>query len=144
MMLNAGFIVRLAPRANRSPADGGAGEAGEPALEQRSGLVRTDDGWALARRKIAVHGIVAELRQKTEAAPLGGRPRYGGIRVVEVAEHARVRRAGEHAGGLPIFGRQQLVVDAIDAQRALLHRVRCVVELARTVWTGPGAQVAAH
>src|SRR5207253_468204 len=39
--------------------------------------------------------------------------------------------------------RQILVVDPVDAQRAFLHHSAVLVELARAVRTGPGAQFAA-
>src|SRR5439155_20895577 len=39
--------------------------------------------------------------------------------------------------------RQILIVDAVDAQRAFLHHAAVLVELARTVRAGPGAQFAA-
>src|SRR4030095_4895154 len=43
----------------------------------------------------------------------------------------------------PVGGIQRLVVDAIDAQRALLHRAALLAELARAVRARPRAQLAA-
>src|SRR5208282_1564761 len=64
--------------------------------------------------------------------------------VVEIAEQPRPRRAGEHACRLPVLRCPHLVVDAIDAERALFHRPRYRIELARAVRARPCAQVAAH
>ena len=62
---------------------------------------------------------------------------------MDVAEEARVGRAGHHARGLALRLGQRLVVDAVDAQRALLHHLLLLVELAHAVRTGPRAVLAA-
>src|SRR5262245_33953004 len=56
---------------------------------------------------------------------------------------ARAGWTGAHAGGHAILLNQLLVVDAVNAQRALLHHADAVVVLARAVRAGPGAQLAA-
>src|ERR1041384_8778236 len=42
-----------------------------------------------------------------------------------------------------VLRREALVVDAVDAQRALLHGAVVVVVFARAIRTGPGAELAA-
>src|SRR5690606_633653 len=51
--------------------------------------------------------------------------------------------AGLHAGRLPLRFRDVLVVDAVHAQRALLHHALDRVVLAGAVGAGPTAQLAA-
>src|ERR1700687_3794429 len=87
---------------------------------------------------------VSQLGHQAEAAALGSQARYFRCRIVEVAEEPGMRGTGEHARRLALLGRQQHVVDAIDAKRALLHRTRRGVELARTVGTRPRAKIAPH
>ena len=53
-------------------------------------------------------------------------------------------RACEDARGLSLVFGQPLVVDAIDAKRALFHRARALIELARAVGARPRTEVAAH
>jgi hypothetical protein len=55
---------------------------------------------------------------------------------------ARRNRARGNTGRHTIFGREALIVDAVDAQRALLHDAGVFVELAGAVGTGPGAELA--
>ena len=62
---------------------------------------------------------------------------------MDVAEQPRVRRAGQHARGLPVRFGQRLVVDAVDAQRALGHLLPLLVELAHAVRARPRAVLAA-
>jgi hypothetical protein len=45
---------------------------------------------------------------------------------------------------LPIFGRQVLVIDPVDAQRALLHDAFVRVELAGSIGARPRAEFAAN
>src|SRR5687768_7413390 len=52
-------------------------------------------------------------------------------------------RAGSDAGRHAVDLLEVLVVDAIDAQRAFLHHAGIVIELARPVRAGPGAELAA-
>src|SRR6185436_2514499 len=63
--------------------------------------------------------------------------------IAEIAEMARRGGAGGDAGRHALLGREGLVVDAVDAERALLHDAGILVELARAVGTGPRAQLAA-
>ena len=95
------------------------------------------------RRQVLVDRLVAELGQQVEAAALRHQLRDGAVRIAQVAEVARARRAGAHAGGNAVLRRRCLVIDAVDAQRALLHHAVAVVVLARAVRAGPGAQLAA-
>src|SRR5271165_2952244 len=121
MMLNAGFI-----RASAGPSapDHGACETRQPALEQRPRIILSQDRLRLPRRKIAVDRGVAKLGHQAEARALGGQARNIGVGIIEIAEQPRVRRTGEYAGRLPILRRQHHIVDAVDAQRALLHGTR--------------------
>src|SRR5215475_9965848 len=52
-------------------------------------------------------------------------------------------RTGGDAGRHAVFRCEGLVVDAVDAQRTLLHDAGIVVELARAVGAGPRAELAA-
>ncbi len=52
-------------------------------------------------------------------------------------------RAGADAGRHAIGGIEGLVVDAVDAERAFAHDADILVELARAVGAGPGAELAA-
>src|SRR5215813_12150851 len=56
---------------------------------------------------------------------------------------ARSDRAGRDASRHALFFLQVLVVDPIDAQRALLHHADIFIELARAVGARPGAELAA-
>src|SRR3546814_5224103 len=66
-----------------------------------------------------------------------------GLRIAEVAEVAGAGRAGRHAGRHAAAGVQVLVVDLVDAERALLHDADVGIVFARAVGAGPGAQLAA-
>ena len=55
----------------------------------------------------------------------------------------RLDRARHDAGRLAVLLGEMVVVDAVDAQRAFLHHAGIVVELARAIGAGPGAQLAA-
>src|SRR5262249_50869382 len=59
------------------------------------------------------------------------------------AEMSGVYRTDHHAGGLAVLGRQILIVDPVNAQRAFFHDPLVGVELAGAVGAGPGAQLAA-
>src|SRR6185295_14912166 len=61
--------------------------------------------------------------------------RAGAVR--DVAEHARARWAGGHAG------RFQALVQPVPAERALVHRARGLVEVASAVRAGLDAVLAA-
>ena len=52
-------------------------------------------------------GRVAQLRQQPEAAALGRQLETLGLRIIEVAEEPRMRRAREHARGLALLFRQR-------------------------------------
>jgi hypothetical protein len=56
---------------------------------------------------------------------------------------ARADRAGRDAGRHALALGQVLVVDTVNAERTLLHDAVVVVEFARSVRAGPGAQLAA-
>src|SRR5262245_8640971 len=104
----------------------------------------TDGRLARARRQVLVYGRVAQFRHEVIAATLGHESRYIRAGIAEVAEVAGMRWAGRDAGGHAIDLLEVLVVDAVDAQRAFLHRAGVVVILARAVWAGPGAELAAN
>src|SRR5688572_13286695 len=126
-----------------------AEKAVEPAL--RRGV---DDGFcngdvvvaaraARPRREIAVHRCVAEFGQQRQPAAFGhelGDLRFG---IAEVAEVARACRTHLHAGGLAFGLREILVVDAVDAERALLHDALDLAVFARAVRACPRTQLAA-
>src|SRR5882672_8778482 len=57
-------------------------------------------GFGLAPRQVMVGGPGFPFRNQRVAAALADRLRHLGLRVVHVAEQARVGRAGHHAGGL--------------------------------------------
>ena len=57
---------------------------------------------------------------------------------------ARACRAGADASGDAVHLGNVLVIDAVDAERALLHHASLGVELARAIGAGPGAEAAAH
>src|SRR3546814_1835071 len=63
--------------------------------------------------------------------------------IAEVAEVARPGRAGRHAGRHAAARLEVLVVDLVDAERALLHHADVGVILAGAIGTGPGAELAA-
>ena len=96
-----------------------------------------------ARGQILVHRLAAHLRHQVVAAALGHQLRHRAVRIAEIAEMPRLRRAGRDAGRHALLFRQVLVVDAVDAQRAFPHHALVLVELARAVGAGPGAQLAA-
>src|SRR5262249_45972810 len=58
-------------------------------------------------------------------------------------EMPRSGRAGADAGRHAVLRLERLVVDAVDAERALLHRAVFVIVFARAVGTGPRAELAA-
>src|SRR5262249_51367486 len=93
-------------------------------------------------REVFVDGLVAELRQQVEAAALDHKLGHGASRIGQVAEVARARGAGAHAGRHAVFLWKALVIDPVDAQRALLHDAVAVVILARAIGAGPRAQLA--
>src|SRR3546814_18189566 len=66
-----------------------------------------------------------------------------GLRIAEVAEVAGAGRAGRHAGRHAAAGVQVLVVDLVDAERALLHDAAVGIVFAGAVGAGPGAQLSA-
>src|SRR5690606_28648320 len=80
---------------------------------------------------------------QVDAAPFGDHYRNRRGRIAEVAEVAGIRRAGAYAGRYAVHLGDRLVVDAVDAQRALLHDARGDIHLAGAVRAGPGAQAAA-
>ena len=94
-----------------------------------------------AWRQIAVGGPASRLRHQGVAAPLRDQARHLGRRIGQIAEVPGAGRAGGHARGDRVF--QVLVVDAVDAQGALLHHPGRGVELARAVGTRPRAELAA-
>src|SRR3546814_7492172 len=71
---------------------------------------------------ILVDRPVAHLRHQVVAAALGDQLRYVGLGVAEIAEMPGRGRAGRDAGGYPVDLVEVPVVDAVDAERALLHR----------------------
>src|SRR3546814_7021963 len=83
------------------------------------------------------------LRHQVVTAALGHQPRHRAAGVTEVAEVAGTGRTGRHAGRHPVDLLQILVVDAVDAQRALLHHAVGMVVFPRSVGAGPGAPLAA-
>src|SRR5262245_2793559 len=116
------------------PVRGGTGETG-------GRLLRCRRRWVAAgpRREVFVDGLVAELGQEVEPAALGDQPGDGAFGVAQIAEVARAGGAGTHAGRDAVWLRQAVVVDAVDAQGALLHDAVAVIILARAVGAGPRA-----
>ena len=94
-------------------------------------------------RQVVVGGLRPPLGHERVAVALGDRLRDFGLRVVDVAEEARVGGAGHDARGLAIGLGKRRVVDAIDAEGALLHHLLLRVELAHAVRAGPRAVLAA-
>src|SRR5215510_3924014 len=95
------------------------------------------------RGQVFVDGLVAELCQQVEATALVHEPGYGAPWLSQVAEVARARWAGAHAGWDAVFLCKVFVVNPVDAQRALLHDAVAVVIFARAIGAGPRAQLAA-
>src|ERR1700681_2263672 len=124
--------------------DRGARQARKPAFEERFHVVRPEYRLGFARRQILIDRCISQLGHQAEASALGSQPRDLRCGVVEVTEEPSMGGTYENARRLSLLGWQQLVVDAIDAKRALLHRTRRGDELARTVRTRPGAKVASH
>src|SRR6478672_6504194 len=92
----------------------------------------------LAPREIMICGPRAPLRHELVSVALADGLGDFRFRIVDVAEEARARRAGHHARGTPVALVERLVVDAVDAERALGHLLALHVDLANTVGTGPG------
>src|SRR6056297_3041208 len=95
------------------------------------------------RRQVLVDGFRALFGHEIDPAPGGGEFRDAALGVVVVAEVARTRGAGPHAGGNTVNLGDLLVVDAVHAEGAFLHDALGRVHLARTVGAGPGAEPAA-
>src|SRR5262245_23568545 len=96
-----------------------------------------------ARRQIFVHGPIAKFGQEIKATTVSHEPRHFAVGIAKVTEMPRAGRAGPHACGNAVVGGKVLIVDAVDAPRALLHDTVAQVVLARPVRAGPGAQLAA-
>src|SRR5690348_8173130 len=94
-------------------------------------------------RQVMVRRLGLPLGHERVAAVLADRARGLRVRIVDIAEEPRARRARHDARGLALRLGQARVVDAVDAQRALLHHLLGAVELARAVRAGPGAVAAA-
>src|SRR5260370_28198493 len=121
-------------RARRALAtDHRARQARKPAFEECLHVLRSDHRLQLARRQIVIDRCISQLGHQAEASALGGQARYFRGWIIEVAEEPGMGGTGEHARRLALLGWQQLVIDAVDAKRALFHRTRRGVELARTV-----------
>src|SRR6056297_657276 len=95
------------------------------------------------RRQVLVDGFRALFGHEIDPAPGGGEFRDAALGVVVVAEVARTRWAGPHAGGNTVDLGDLLVVDAVHAEGAFLHDALGRVHLAGTVRAGPGAEPAA-
>src|SRR5207342_3860192 len=98
---------------------------------------------ARPRREVAIDRRVTEFGHQRHATAFGDELRHLRLRIAEVAEVARARGAHLHAGGLAFGFREVLVVDAVDAERALLHHAFDFAVLARAVRAGPRTQLAA-
>jgi hypothetical protein len=88
-------------------------------------------------------GSVAHLGHEVHAASFRRHLGDPGRRIGEIAEVAGVHGTGVHAGGLAVSRGDVLVVNPVDAERALLHHAADRVELAGAVGASPGAQPAA-
>lgn len=97
-----------------------------------------------AGRQVFVHRLVAEFRHQIVAAAFFHQARYRAVGIAEIAEMPRLRGACGYASGHTFGFRQAGVVDAVDAQRALLHHAGIFIELARAIRARPGAQLAAN
>lgn len=84
-----------------------------------------------------VGGLGVPLRHQRITAALADGLADFGLRILDVAEQPRTGRAGLDAGRLAVLRRQQLVVDAVDAKRALGHHLPRFVDLARAVGGRP-------
>src|SRR5690606_15781051 len=84
-----------------------------------------------------------DLGHRRDAAALDDQLRDVGIGIAQVAEVPRARGAGLHAGGHALGFVQVFVVDAVDAEGALLHHPVDLRVLARAVGAGPAAELAA-
>ena len=89
-----------------------------------------------------VHWFRTLFRHQVHAAALAGKDADVRFRVREVAEVARARGAGAHACGLAVFFGEVFVVDAVNAEGALLHDTVIAIIFARAIRTGPRAQLA--
>ncbi len=111
-------------RASARPAPAWAGGL-RPAAGCRRARVRP--AWMRnarrAARQVVIGRLGAPLGHQRIAAVLADRARGVGLRVVDVAEDARRGRAGHDAGRLAIGLGHRRVVDAVDAQGALLHHL---------------------
>ena len=141
-MVEADFSSRQDPvdPAEQSAASGGDG--GRQLCGWRPGTA--GGRLARSRRQVFVGRGVAHFGHEIEAAALGDELRDRRVRVVEIAEMPRPRRGRSQRRrerGRPRA--RGLVVDAVDAERAFLHDACIVVELARAIGAGPGAQLAA-
>ena len=98
---------------------------------------------ALARGQVAVDRAGGLLGHELDAAAVGDEAgdRAGGVG--EVAEVAGAGRAGADAGGDAVDLGKLSVINAIDAEGALLHHALGGVHLAGAVGAGPGAEAAA-
>ena len=90
-----------------------------------------------------VRGVRPPFRHQLVAAAVADRSGHFGLRVMNVAEQSRAGRARHHARRFALRLRQLGVVNAVDAQRALLHHLLVRVELARAVRARPRAILAA-
>ena len=98
---------------------------------------------ARPRRQVFVGGLVTHLRHQIVAVAFGDELRDIGIRITEIAEMPGADRAGGDAGGHAFILRQRFIVDAVDAERALLHDADVFVVFARPIGAGPGTELAA-
>src|SRR3954466_2269184 len=109
------------PSAGEQPV-GPAEEAIEAAVVRR-GFVR-GRRWLLparTRRQVFVDGLVSRFGKEVVAVPLRHELRNRRSRIAEVAEVTSACRTCFDAGGNAVLGGEILVIDAIDAQRALAH-----------------------
>src|SRR5882672_3559914 len=60
-------------------------------------------GFGLAPRQVVVRGLRLPLRHQRITAGLADRLRDHRFRIMDIAEQARIRRAGHHTGGLAVL-----------------------------------------
>ena len=73
----------------------------------------------------------------------GHQSRHGTFGVTEITEMPRPGGTGPDTGRRAILFLEILIVDAIDAEGALLHHPLAIIIFARAIRTGPGAELAA-
>src|SRR5258706_12880873 len=99
--------------------------------------------FGLPARQVMIGWLRVPFGHQLISVALADRAADFRFRIVDVAEEPRIGRARHHTGWLAFGFGFRLVVDAIDAQRALGHHLAALAELPRAVRTRPRAVLAA-